>query len=81
MPYLAARKRFVATRIQSDALAGDAVNSITCAYMAGTVLLGLVLNAAFGWWWAEDLAALLFLVWLVRETVEAFEEARDQRTA
>ena len=77
MPYLAVTKRRVATRIDSDALAGDAVNSITCAYMAGTVLLGLAANAVFGWWWAESVAALLFLVWLVRETIEAFEEARE----
>ena len=55
---------------------GDAVNSITCAYMAGTVLLGLLLQSLFGWWWVQDVAALLFLVWLARETWEAFEEAR-----
>ncbi len=78
MPYIASVKRAVATRIGSDALQGDAVNSITCAYMAGTVLLGLVANALFGWWWAEHVAALLFLIWLVRETMEAFEEARER---
>ncbi len=76
MPYLAMTKRHVATRIQSDALAADAVNSITCAYMAATVLLGLAASALFSWWWAESIAALLFLVWLARETLEAFEEAR-----
>ena len=77
MPYLAVNKRRIAGRIHSDALAGDAVNSITCAYMAGTVLAGLALNSLFGWWWAEYVAALLFLVWLVRETLEAFEEAHQ----
>ena len=77
MPYLAVTKRHVAMRIQSDALAADAVNSITCAYMAGTVLLGLAATALFGWWWAEPVAALLFLIWLVRETLEALEEARQ----
>ncbi|MDR3577881.1 MAG: cation transporter [Anaerolineaceae bacterium] len=77
MPYLAINKRRIARRIHSDALNGDAANSITCAYMAGTVLIGLALNALFGWWWAENAAALLFLVWLVRETWEAFEEARS----
>ena len=76
MPYLAARKRRIARRIQSEALEGDATSSITCAYMAGTVLLGLALNTVFGWWWVEDVAALLFLVWLGRETWEAIEEAR-----
>jgi divalent metal cation (Fe/Co/Zn/Cd) transporter len=75
MPYLAVSKRRIARRIRSDALAGDAANSITCAYMAGTVLVGLALNTLFGWWWAESIAALLFLVWLLRETREAFEAA------
>jgi len=39
------------------------------------------LNALFGWWWAEDVASLLFLVWLVGETREALEEARDGKKA
>lgn len=78
MPYLAVTKRRISKRINSDALDGDATNSITCAYMAGTVLLGLLLNTLFGWWWSENLAALLFLVWLVRETLEAFNEARKE---
>jgi divalent metal cation (Fe/Co/Zn/Cd) transporter len=77
MPYLAVSKRRIARRIRSDALAGDAANSITCACMAGTVLVGLALNTLFGWWWAESIAALLFLVWLLRETREAFEAARQ----
>ncbi|MBV9278882.1 MAG: cation transporter [Chloroflexi bacterium] len=77
MPWLAAAKRRIASRIDSGALRGDAASSITCAYMAGTVLAGLVLNAALGWWWAEDVAALAFLVWLAGETWEALEEARE----
>jgi divalent metal cation (Fe/Co/Zn/Cd) transporter len=77
MPYLGISKRRVATRIQSDALRGDAAESFTCGYMAGTVLVGLALNALFHWWWAEDIAALVFLFWLFGETREAFEEARE----
>lgn len=77
MPYLGVAKRRVAARLQSDALRGDAAESITCGYMAATVLVGLLLNALFHWWWAEDLAALGFLVWLVGETREAWEEARE----
>lgn len=76
MPYLAVTKRRISGRIKSEALAVDAVNSVTCAYMAGTVLLGLALNTIFGWWWIEYIAALLFLIWLLRETWEAFEEAK-----
>jgi len=79
MPYLAVVKRGISGRIHSEALASDAIESITCAYMAGTVLTGLVLNALFGWWWVENIAALVFLVWLARETWEAFEEAKAER--
>jgi len=72
MPSLA-----VAKRLDSGALRGDAASSFTCAAMAATVLVGLVLNAVFQWWWADDVAALVFLVWLVQETREALEEARQ----
>lgn len=77
MPYLALRKRQITGRIESEALEGGAAESFTCADMAGTVLVGLVLNALFHWWWAEYVAALVFLFWLVGETREAFEEARE----
>jgi divalent metal cation (Fe/Co/Zn/Cd) transporter len=74
MPFLAFRKNRVAKTLRSAALAEDATASFTCAYMAGTVLIGLLLNALFHWWWVEDVAALAFLFWLARETWEAFEE-------
>jgi len=79
MPFLAVSKRRISKRIESAALAGDATNSITCAIMAGTVLIGLVLNTLFGLWWAEYIAALVFLVWLVKETLEIFEEVREEK--
>jgi divalent metal cation (Fe/Co/Zn/Cd) transporter len=77
MPWLAVSKRRIAKRIDSAALAGDAANSLTCAYMAGTVLAGLIFNKLFGLWWVEYIAALVFLVWLVRETLEVFAEAAE----
>jgi divalent metal cation (Fe/Co/Zn/Cd) transporter len=77
MPWLGLTKRHIAARIDSDAMRGDAAESFTCGYMAATVLAGLVLTALVGWWWAEDVAALVFLVWLGPETWEAFEEARE----
>lgn len=77
MPWLGFAKRRIAGRIDSDALRGDAAESFTCGYMAATVLVGLLLNALFRWWWAEDVAALVFLFWLVGETREALEEAQE----
>jgi len=71
MPYLGISKRMIASRIGSDALRGDAAESFTCAYMAAAVLAGLALDALFHWWWAEPLAALVFLFWLVGETRDA----------
>ncbi len=81
MPWLGITKRRIAKRIDSGALRGDAASSFTCGYMAATVLVGLVLNAILLWWWAEYIAAFVFLFWLVQETREAFEEAREGKKA
>ncbi len=79
MPGLGLTKRRLATRLDSAALRGDADSAFTCGYMAGAVLLGVGANGLFHWWWAEDVASLLFLFWLVGETREALEEAREGR--
>jgi len=81
MPLLAWRKRVIAAQLGSAALRGDAACSITCAYMAGALLVGLALNATFGWWWADSLAALALLYWLVPEAREALDSARAERAA
>jgi divalent metal cation (Fe/Co/Zn/Cd) transporter len=81
MPLLARRKRQLATQLDSAALLGDAACSMTCAAMAATLFVGLALNAFLGWWWAESVAALAFLVWLIPEAREALEGARAQRGA
>ncbi len=81
MPVLARTQRSINQELGSAALRADAAESITCAYMAGTVLIGLVLNAALGWWWAEYIAAAVFLYWLFGETREAFEAVRGDNHA
>lgn len=81
MPWLAFTKRRIAARIDSGALRGDAASSLTCGYMAGAVLVGVLLNTLFHWWWAEDVAALVFLIFLLQETREALEEARGDEDA
>ena len=72
MPVLARVKTGVAEAIGSPALKGDAACSVTCAYMAATLLVGLVLNALFHWWWADPVAALGIVYFLVREGTEAW---------
>jgi len=81
MPLLAWRKRRLAAWLGSAALRGDAACSITCAYMAAALLVGLALNALLGWWWADALAALTLLIWLVPEAREALAGARAGRGA
>jgi divalent metal cation (Fe/Co/Zn/Cd) transporter len=81
MPLLAWRKRNLAGALGSAALRGDAACSITCAYMAGALLAGLAFNLLFGWWWADSLAALGLLYWLIPEAREALAGARAGRAA
>jgi len=76
MPVLWQGKLRVARRIGSAALKADAACSATCAYMSFTLLAGLLLNRFFGWWWADPLAALVLVYFIVREGREALHEAR-----
>lgn len=71
MPVLAKLKLRYAERIDSRALHADAFETIACAYLSFTLLLGLGANYLFGWWWADALAALAMLYFIVREAREA----------
>ena len=77
MPILAWRKRLANRAIDSSALRADIAETVTCAYLAGTTLLGVLVNALTGLWWIEYVAAFVFLFWLVREAREALEAARE----
>jgi divalent metal cation (Fe/Co/Zn/Cd) transporter len=71
MLWLRAAKRRAAARIGSAALAADAAESGVCAWLSGALLIGLGLNALFGWWWADPVAALAMLPIVIREGLEA----------
>ncbi len=79
MPALAVGKRRVNAVLHSAALKADIAETAVCAWMAGTVLVGVALTTTFGWWWAEYVAAVGLLYWLVGETREAVEAARAGR--
>jgi len=81
MPLLARAKLRVGEAIDSPALVADAKCSLACAWLSVTVLLGVGLNAAFGWWWADPLAALAMIPLLVREGREAIERSRGKPTS
>jgi divalent metal cation (Fe/Co/Zn/Cd) transporter len=71
MPLLARAKRTVAHGIGSRALTADAKQTDLCAYLSAILLSGLLLNALFGWWWADPIAALVMVPLIVREGTAA----------
>jgi divalent metal cation (Fe/Co/Zn/Cd) transporter len=70
MPFLGWVKLRTAHALRSGALRADAYETIACSWLSLTTLLGLVLNAGFGWWWADPLAALTIVPLVVREGLE-----------
>jgi divalent metal cation (Fe/Co/Zn/Cd) transporter len=61
MPLVARAKRRIAAAIASDAMRADSRQTDFCAYLSAILLAGLLLNALFGWWWADPIAALLMV--------------------
>ena len=81
MPYLANAKRKVAAALQSRALQVDSRQTDICAYLSAILLGGLLLNALFGWWWADPVAGLVMVPIIAREGINAFrgETCCDER--
>jgi divalent metal cation (Fe/Co/Zn/Cd) transporter len=67
----------LADRLGSPALRGDAACSLVCLYLAGTTLIGLLLNQLFGFWWADPIAGLALVWWIRGEANEALEAGRS----
>ncbi len=73
MPILAQLKRREARRSNNAALAADAVQSATCAYLAVIALAGLALKALFHIAWFDSLAALVAIPLLLKEGRAAWQ--------
>jgi len=69
MPLLARAKRRAAANLRSHALHADSHQSDICACLAVILLGGLGLNALFGWWWADPVAALCMVPIILREAI------------
>jgi divalent metal cation (Fe/Co/Zn/Cd) transporter len=67
MPLVSWGKLRAARKIGSAALRAEAKETLACSYLSFALLLGLVANAAAGWWWADPAAALAMVPWLIRE--------------
>lgn len=72
MVWLARAKRRAAVALGSRALEADAFQATACWWLSLITLAGIGLNAAFGWWWADPVAALGMTLLLIREGAEAW---------
>lgn len=76
---LAFGKRITGRQLHNEVLLTEGRVTLVDAYLAGAVLLGLILNALFGWWWADPLAALVISYYGIREALHALHESREVR--
>lgn len=74
---LAVAKRRVADRLDSAPLRSEAALTFLDSALAAGTMLGLALNAAFEWWWADPAAALLVAIAAANEARENWAEARE----
>ncbi len=72
MPALIWAKRRVGRELGSETVLADATQTLLCLSLSVALLIGLVLNAALGWAWADPLVALAIVVVALREGTEAW---------
>jgi|SRR5579862_1434917 len=76
MPLLSRAKKKVGNDLGSAAMHADAKQTDFCVYLSAILLLGLVLNGALGWWWADPVSALIMVPLIAKEGVEAMNGER-----
>ncbi|MBI2413824.1 MAG: cation transporter [Deltaproteobacteria bacterium] len=75
MPALSYSKMKIAREIGSRSLEADSRQTLICSLLSVALIIGLGLNYLFGIWWADPVAALVIVAFIVREGYEAlFEE-------
>ncbi len=67
MLLLAWGKHITGKQLNNEVLLTEGRVTLVDAYLAGAVLIGLILNTLFGWWWADPLAGLVIVFYGVKE--------------
>jgi len=70
MPLLSQAKRKIGGALNSAAMNADAKQTEFCAYLSAILLVGLLLNAVWGLWWADPIAALVMTPIIANEGVQ-----------
>jgi divalent metal cation (Fe/Co/Zn/Cd) transporter len=72
MPFLSWAQRRTGCRLGSVTVVADSKQTLLCTYLSGVLLVGLLLNASLGWWWADPVVGLVVAGLAVREGREAW---------
>ena len=78
MPYLWWQKRKIGKETRNMPLSIDAVESVTCLFMALALLGGLLADYFLRLWWADYLATGVILLFVAREALESYHELRRE---
>lgn len=73
MPLLARAKRLTGEALGNRTVTADAAETRLCTYLSVILLVGLLLDATVGWWWADPIAALGIAALAIKEGREAWE--------
>lgn len=73
MPILSRAKKKVGKALGSAAMNADARQTDFCVYLSAILLVGLLLNAALRWWWADPVAALIMVPIIAKEGVDGLK--------
>jgi divalent metal cation (Fe/Co/Zn/Cd) transporter len=76
MPGLSYAQRRTGRELGSATAVADSQQTLLCTYLSGVLLVGLVLDSAFGWWWADAVTGLVIAVVAVKEGREAWRGDR-----
>ena len=52
----------------------DARQTDFCVYLSAILLIGLLLNASLGWWWADPAAAIIMVPVIAKEGMQAIKD-------
>jgi divalent metal cation (Fe/Co/Zn/Cd) transporter len=72
MPFLSYAQRQAGRELGSASSVADSKQTLLCTYLSGVLLVGLVVNSALGWWWADPLVGLFIAVVALNEGREAW---------
>ncbi|MEV6279887.1 cation transporter [Nocardia sp. NPDC051832] len=73
MPALSWAQRRAGRELGSASAVADSKQTLLCTYLSAVLLVGLVLNSAFGWSWADPIAALVIAAIAVKEGINAWQ--------